>query len=86
MSFQRSGLIIHPNHPIFGAPDGINEDFTVEIKCPSNGKSYFDFIDREGKIKAQCNAQVNLQMHLSGRKKCFFCVASREFEKNKKVN
>jgi hypothetical protein len=24
-------------------------------------------------------------MHLSGRKKCFFCVASPEFEKNQKV-
>jgi hypothetical protein len=50
ISFERCGLMIHPNHPIFGAsPDGINKDFTVEIKCPSNDKSYFDFIDASGK-------------------------------------
>ncbi|KAK4037956.1 hypothetical protein OUZ56_029979 [Daphnia magna] len=45
MTFERYGLITRPEHPIFGAsPDGINENFTVEIKCPTNYKSYFNFI------------------------------------------
>lgn len=31
--FKRSGLILHPSLPIFGAsPDGINETSVVEIK------------------------------------------------------
>ena len=50
MTFERCGLITCPEHPIFGAsPDGINENFTVEIKCPTNYKSYFNFIDSSGK-------------------------------------
>jgi hypothetical protein len=50
MTFKRCGLITRPEHPIFGAsPDGINENFTVEIKCPTNYNSYFNFIDSSGK-------------------------------------
>lgn len=84
MSFLR--IMSHPKYPIFSAsPDAITVDYTVEIKCPSNDKSYFHLIDRSGKITHKCNAQVQLQMHMSGRKKSFFCVASPEFEKNKQV-
>lgn len=86
ISFQRCGLICVPQHPIFSAsPDAINHTFTVEIKCPSNARSYYNFIDASGKITSHCNAQVQLQMHLSGRKKALFCVASPQFEKIKKV-
>lgn len=50
MTFERYGLITRPEHPIFGAsPDGINENFTVEFKCPTNYKSYFNFIQSSGK-------------------------------------
>lgn len=49
MTFERCGLLTNPKHPIFGAsPDGINEDFTVEIKCPTNDRSYFNYIDAAG--------------------------------------
>jgi hypothetical protein len=86
MSFLRCGIMSQPKYPIFSASlDAITVDYTLEIKCPSNDKSYFHLIDRSGKITHKCNAQVQLQMHMSGRKKSFFCVASPEFEKNKQV-
>ena len=84
ISFQRCGLICVPQHPIFSAsPDAINHTFTVEIKCPSNARSYYNYIDASGNITSHCNAQV-LQMHLSGRKNAFFCVAKIQFKKIKK--
>ena len=51
LQFQRCGLMTDPKEPIFGAsPDGINAECVVEIKCPSNDKSYFTFIDASGTI------------------------------------
>jgi hypothetical protein len=42
--------ITRPEHPIFGAsPDRINDNFTAEIKCHTNYKSYLNFIDSQGK-------------------------------------
>lgn len=38
-----------------------------------------------GKITEKCNAQLQLQMYLTNRKKCFFCVADPEFEVNGQV-
>lgn len=86
MAFQRSGLICSPKHPIFGAsPDAINGSFTVEIKCPLNGKTYFNYINKNGDMSPTYKAQVQLQMHLSGRRFGLFCVASPAFETNKMV-
>jgi hypothetical protein len=50
LQFERCGLMTDPKHPIFGAsPDGINANYVVEIKCPSNDRSFFNFIDTAGK-------------------------------------
>lgn len=54
------------------------------IKTCNESKVIYQFFIL-GKIKPQCKAQVQLQMHLSGRKKILFCVASPEFENNRKV-
>ncbi|KAJ8974210.1 hypothetical protein NQ317_000843 [Molorchus minor] len=36
LKFKNSGLFLLPNCPILGAsPDGISDNFVVEIKCPS---------------------------------------------------
>ena len=36
MTINRTGMHLVPYWPIFGAsPDGINENFVMEIKCPS---------------------------------------------------
>jgi hypothetical protein len=86
MNFKQCGLMCAAQHPIFGASsDGINSEFTVEIKCPINDKSYFNFIDKTGNITPRYKSQVQLQLHISGRKFALFCVASPEFEKNKLV-
>ena len=56
VAFQLCGLITNPNHPIFGAsPDGINDEFVVEIKCPTNDRTYFTFIDTAGKSNQKCH-------------------------------
>jgi hypothetical protein len=48
-------------------------------------KSDFSFIDKIGNITPRYKLQVQLQMHISGRKFALLCVANPEFEKNKFV-
>ncbi|KAF9801550.1 hypothetical protein SFRURICE_015044 [Spodoptera frugiperda] len=55
---------------IAGSLDGIFEDGIVEIKCPI--KKYY--------------AQMQLQMYLSQKKNCCFCIADPDFSQNKKVD
>ena len=86
MEFEESGLFISPNHPFFGAsPDGINDKFVVEIKCPKTQKTRLSYIGVSGNISQKCQAQIQLQMFLSNRSLALFCVADPEFESNKKV-
>ncbi len=57
--FKRSGLILHPSLPIFGAsPDGINETSVVEIKCPYTAKSKKNYIKSSGALSDKCLAQI----------------------------
>jgi hypothetical protein len=74
--FQRCGLLLSPDFPFFGAsPDGINKDCVLEIKCPFSLKSKLSFINAKNEISAKCVNQIQLQMFLSNRKSCLFCVA-----------
>lgn len=86
MKFKSSGLHLLPCWPIFGAsPDGINEEFVVEIKCPSTTQAIKNYIKENGYISEKFNAQIQLQMLLTGRKKGYFCVAHSDFEKSGNV-
>lgn len=87
MKFKNSGLHLLPCWPIFGAsPDGINEEFVVEIKCPSTTEAKKNYIKVDGNIAEKFNGQIQLQMLLTGRKKAFFCVAHSDFEKSRNVD
>lgn len=79
------GLFLFPSVPIFGAsPDGIGDDFIVEIKCPSSEKTMRNYLSN-GKISNKCRGQLNLQMLATGKKKGLFCVADPDFEKNSEI-
>lgn len=69
--------------PFIGAsPDGVCEDFTLEIKCPCSNKTMKNYIN-DNKISEKCKAQIQIQMHATGKKKALFCVADPSFESNK---
>ena len=82
------GLIVHPDHPHLAAsPDGlVGLDAVVEVKCPAKGKdaeakpgNAFPFLEyRHGKIALKKSHnyydQVQGQLLLSERRKCYFLV------------
>lgn len=47
-------------------------------------KTYQNYV-KNGNPTKKCYAQVQMQMYLSGLKKCFFCVADSNYTSNKKV-
>lgn len=84
---SQCGLFICQEYPMIAAsPDGIlNGDTVIEIKCPVNEKTYKNYVSNN-QITDKYYAQVQLQMHVTKLKKCLFCVASWDFEKNNIVN
>lgn len=81
-----SGLLLHGDYPMFGAsPDGITDDFVVEVKCPVSEKGIKKYIDN-GKLKNRYKAQIQLQMLMAGKEKGLFSVAHPDFEVSKKVD
>lgn len=83
---QKCGFMLIPSHPILGAsPDGIADDFIVEIKCPISQKTVKNYV-HEGTITPKYKAQMCLQMLAAGKKKALFCLADWEFEKNGKIS
>lgn len=50
VKFKRVGLQLKPRYPIFGAsPDGITEDYVVEIKCPQSEKNICNYLKKTSK-------------------------------------
>lgn len=84
---SQCGLYICQEHSMLAAsPDGIlNGDTVIEIKCPINKTTTQNYVSNN-QITAKYYAQVQLQMHITKLKKCLFCVASHDFEKNNEVN
>ncbi|XP_045454482.1 uncharacterized protein LOC123663880 [Melitaea cinxia] len=84
---SQCGLFICQEYPMIAAsPDGIlNGDTVLEIKCPINEKTSKTYVSNN-QVTAKYFAQVQLQMHLTGLKKCLFCVASWNFETNNEIN
>lgn len=82
---QKSGLFLSSDFPVFGAsPDGVGETFVVEVKCPTNEKSFKNYCNR-GKITAKYKAQIQMQMFFAKKKLGYFCVADHNFKENNKV-
>lgn len=87
IKFEKCGLHLSSDLPVFGAsPDGISTEYVLEIKCPYSKKSTLKYIDGHGRITERYKAQVQLQMHFSKRKTCYFAVASHDFELSKKIS
>lgn len=83
---SRPGLFISESLPFLGAsPDGMADDFVIEVKCPSKLATVSNFIDVNNVPTPKCMAQMTLQMKLARKKKCKFCVASPTFETDEKV-
>ncbi|XP_039302545.1 uncharacterized protein LOC105203324 [Solenopsis invicta] len=82
---KSAGLYLSPNYPALGAsPDGMTNEYIVEIKCPSNEKALERFLSKDKIINPKCVAQMQLQMLATGKKKGLFCVADSAFENTKK--
>ncbi|XP_035773710.1 uncharacterized protein LOC118456754 [Anopheles albimanus] len=84
-SLRPTGLVLDPAHPWMGAsPDGISDEFVLEIKCPYTPKTYACYVD-VSKLSKKYFAQIQLQMHMTHRKKALLGVAALDFETTKKV-
>ncbi|XP_060802684.1 uncharacterized protein LOC132902276, partial [Amyelois transitella] len=83
---KECGLFISSKYPfIAGSPDGIfDKKFCIEIKCPTNEKSYQNYI-KDNKVTEKCMAQIQIQMFVTNLRYCYFCVADSNFEKSNNV-
>lgn len=82
---KKCGLVLSTKYPmIAGSPDGICEDSIIEIKCPISAKTYKNYI-KNGQASEKYNAQIQLQMYLTGKKTGYFCVADPDYTTNTKV-
>uniref|UniRef100_A0A182SIB9 YqaJ domain-containing protein n=1 Tax=Anopheles maculatus TaxID=74869 RepID=A0A182SIB9_9DIPT len=80
-----TGLTLDPECPWMGAsPDGICDEFVLEIKCPYTPKTYECYIDVK-KLSAKYFAQIQLQMHVTRRTKALLAVAALDFETTKQI-
>ncbi|XP_011859043.1 PREDICTED: uncharacterized protein LOC105556559 [Vollenhovia emeryi] len=82
-----AGLYLLPNYPVLGAsPDGITNEYIVEIKCPLNEKTLEKFLSKDKIINPKYIPQMHLQMLATGKEKGLFCVADLAFEKSKSAH
>ncbi len=80
---EKCGIILRADMPAFGSsPDGIDNDYIFEIKCPSKKKTVKDYI-ANGVPSKKVFLQMQLQMLMSGRSKGILAIADPEFEKNR---
>ncbi|XP_055589666.1 uncharacterized protein LOC129741878, partial [Uranotaenia lowii] len=84
-SLRNTGLVLDPQFPWMGAsPDGIADDFVLEIKCPYTPNTFACYID-VNKLSKKYFAQIQLQMHMTHRTKALLGVAALDFERSRKV-
>lgn len=84
-SLRNAGLVLDPQFPWMGAsPDGLADEFVLEIKCPYTPKTFECYIDVK-KLSKKYFAQIQLQMHMTHRTKALLGVAALDFEKSRQV-
>uniref|UniRef100_A0A182VTE5 YqaJ domain-containing protein n=1 Tax=Anopheles minimus TaxID=112268 RepID=A0A182VTE5_9DIPT len=82
---QNSGLVLNPKYPWIGvSPDGICEDFVLEIKCPYTAKTPECYVNMS-QLGRNYYIQMQLQMHITQRKKALLAVAATNFEETKRI-
>lgn len=83
LNFRKSGLILSAKRPIFGAsPDGICDDYVLEIKCPKRSENFKNVLYDNGELKSGLKGQLQLAMHLAGKSQGILCIAHPEFERS----
>jgi hypothetical protein len=85
-TLQKCGLIMnHKINPFFAAsPDGLHEDFVLEIKCPGT-KNTFEQYTNLNKLNKKYFAQIQLQMYVTEKKHALLAVASLDFEVTRNI-
>lgn len=82
------GLFVAPKYPFLAAtPDGLTDDFLVEVKCPYKGRNeairksavFFSFLEEvDGKLALKKNhnyfAQIQGQLMICGMERCILVV------------
>lgn len=85
VKLKQCGLFLDSHLPHFAAsPDGISDEFVVEIKCPATPKTHAEYINIQT-LQRKYYGQIQLQMYVTKRKKALLGVADLNFEQNKKV-
>ncbi|KAI4458066.1 hypothetical protein MML48_7g00018168 [Holotrichia oblita] len=86
IKLNKPGFLLNRKYPIFGAtPDGIFEDYCVEVKCPSKEKTVSSYV-KDGQIITKYYMQIQMQMYFAHKMKGLFCVAAPDFETTKVVD
>ena len=81
----KRGLHISADNPIFAAsPDGIGDDFVVEIKCPMYDRTVALYV-KNGVASMKCFYQLQWQMFVCKKEMGYLVVADPKFETNKKI-
>lgn len=84
-SLLNTGLVLDSEFPWMGAsPDGLADDFVLEIKCPYTPNTHACYID-VNKLSKKYYAQIQLQMHMTRKTKALLGVASLDFEITRNV-
>lgn len=81
-----SDLFLNNKWPMLGAsPDGITDDYVVEIKCPYKQNTLSQYYIN-GKLGKKYYAQIQTQMHMTGKRKGLFCITHVDLETSKNVD
>ncbi|XP_047035486.1 uncharacterized protein LOC124641462 [Helicoverpa zea] len=63
-TIRTCGLILNSKYPmIAGSPDGICEEYIIEIKCPTSAKTFMNYI-KDGKTTERYYYQIQIQLVL----------------------
>ncbi|KAJ8668959.1 hypothetical protein QAD02_000218 [Eretmocerus hayati] len=66
---SKCGIFILPAYPILGgSPDGISDDYILEIKCPASESTFKNYL-HNGNITPKYKAQMMLQMFVARKRK-----------------
>ncbi|XP_008553624.2 uncharacterized protein LOC103575558 isoform X2 [Microplitis demolitor] len=79
---EKCGIVLNGSYPVFiASPDGIGDDFVVEVKCPTNATNIINYC-RGRKILEPYKTEIHLQMLLCGKSYGYYCVAHPHYESN----
>lgn len=85
VEFRNAGFLVSHEMPHFGvSPDGISEEYVLEIKCPAKERTKVNYV-KNGHIVPKVRAQMQLSMLLFKKKKGVLALADPNFATNKKI-